>query len=59
MKSLFFLYIYSIDIYGRHEVIKGKPFDDLEKATDIAKHYCSMPGFHAQVIQGTSILYNQ
>ena len=57
-KEYYYLYVYSVDMCGTHELIKGKLFFDKDIAIDNAKKYCSVPGYHSQIISGTTILYN-
>lgn len=50
-KKYYYLYVFYTDIYGMHNLIRGKLFFDSDTAIDEGKHYISIPGYHAQVVE--------
>ena len=56
-KEKFFLYVWTEDINGQRPFITGKGYETEGSAVDHAKRWTTMPGYHAQVISGTKILF--
>ena len=59
MKKYYYLYVYSVDMEGTHNLIKGKLFFNLDTAIDNAKMWLDMPGYHAQIVEGNNIVYDR
>lgn len=55
----YYLYVYSIDMCGRHDLICGKLFFDKDKAINESKKYTDIPGYHVQIEQMDKIIYSR
>lgn len=57
MKKYYYLYVFSIDMEGKHDLICGKLFFDEETAKDEARKWLSMVGYHAQILEGNNVVF--